>query len=249
MLNRASRLTSHTAAPRPASDSPRAMPELTPKQSRSPQAPQMPTQWSPPLTGKPGNISGIATSFNRLDSPNANAQPTKPLTKRQHARLPPESPPEYAPRVAPNAFRSPISRVRSDTVTSMMFITPMPPSDSVTSAINPRKTVIESKIRPPVAGPQRCPTFRSRSYRAGSKPWARADHSLHLCPPPSHHRSSDRGWYRISYRLPGTCKSFGRHIARHRRVRDKDLFLVQPRVAAVLRPSSPRRRRSGREGN
>ena len=33
-------------------------------------------------------------------------------------------------RVAPSAFRTPISRVRSFTLTNMMFVTPMPPTRS-----------------------------------------------------------------------------------------------------------------------
>ena len=49
-------------------------------------------------------------------------------------------------RVAPTALRSPISRVRSVTDTSMMFITPTPPSVSVTTAIAPEEAVMELKI-------------------------------------------------------------------------------------------------------
>ena len=44
-------------------------------------------------------------------------------------------------RRAPTALRRPISRVRSVTDTSMMFITPMPPTTSEMPAIAPRKTV------------------------------------------------------------------------------------------------------------
>ena len=39
------------------------------------------------------------------------------------------------PFVAPSAFRVPISRVRSVTETSMMFITPMPPTSSEIAAM------------------------------------------------------------------------------------------------------------------
>ena len=49
-------------------------------------------------------------------------------------------------RRAPSAFRRPISRVRSVTDTSMMFITPTPPRVRVTKAIVPRNAVIEAKI-------------------------------------------------------------------------------------------------------
>ena len=42
--------------------------------------------------------------------------------------------------VAPSALRTPISRVRSLTATSMMFITPMPPRPSVTSPTTVKKS-------------------------------------------------------------------------------------------------------------
>ena len=38
-------------------------------------------------------------------------------------------------RFAPNAIRSPISRVRSVTLTSMMFMIPMPPTNNEIEAI------------------------------------------------------------------------------------------------------------------
>ena len=38
-------------------------------------------------------------------------------------------------RVAPNALRTPISRVRSVTDTSMMFMMPIPPTSRLTAAI------------------------------------------------------------------------------------------------------------------
>ena len=49
-------------------------------------------------------------------------------------------------RLAPTALRSPISRVRSVTLTSMIFIMPMPPTSSEIAAIAPRNTVIEPVI-------------------------------------------------------------------------------------------------------
>ena len=45
------------------------------------------------------------------------------------------------PGVAPSAFRRPISRTRSVTDTSMMFITPMPPTNREIPATPPRRTV------------------------------------------------------------------------------------------------------------
>ena len=43
--------------------------------------------------------------------------------------------------VAPRALRRPISRTRSVTETSMMFITPMPPTSSEMPAMPPSSTV------------------------------------------------------------------------------------------------------------
>ena len=43
--------------------------------------------------------------------------------------------------VAPSALRSPISRIRSVTETSMMFMTPMPPTSSEIAAMPPSSTV------------------------------------------------------------------------------------------------------------
>ena len=43
--------------------------------------------------------------------------------------------------LAPIALRIPISRVRSVTETSMMFITPIPPTSSEIAATAPRRTV------------------------------------------------------------------------------------------------------------
>ena len=49
-------------------------------------------------------------------------------------------------RVAPSALRMPISRVRSVTDTSMMFMITMPPTTSEISA-----TKMVTKYRPPVS--------------------------------------------------------------------------------------------------
>ena len=43
---------------------------------------------------------------------------------------------------APTAMRMPISRVRSVTETSMMFMMPIPPTSSETAAIDDRSSVI-----------------------------------------------------------------------------------------------------------
>ena len=49
--------------------------------------------------------------------------------------------PTMSPRPAPMALRMPISRVRSVTVTSMMFITPIPPTSNEIAAIAPSSSV------------------------------------------------------------------------------------------------------------
>src|SRR6266702_3244118 len=47
---------------------------------------------------------------------------------------------------APTAMRTPISRVRSVTLTSMMFMMPIPPTTRDTPAIAPSSTVITREI-------------------------------------------------------------------------------------------------------
>ena len=60
----------------------------------------------------------------------------QPADQRQHHRLDQELRQDVAPR-APIAMRMPISRVRSVTETSMMFMIPMPPTTSETAATPP----------------------------------------------------------------------------------------------------------------
>ncbi len=48
--------------------------------------------------------------------------------------------------MAPSALRTPISRVRSRTATSMTFITPIPPMKRVAMPTAPRKYFIPSVI-------------------------------------------------------------------------------------------------------
>ena len=71
--------------------------------------------------------------------------------------------------VAPSALRTPISRVRSVTDTSMMFITPMPPRKSVISATHPKKTVITLKIRCVSLAPRMVSQIMSASSSSSSK--------------------------------------------------------------------------------
>src|SRR5438477_117238 len=85
-----------------------------------------------------GTKSGRGTALIRTQVPTPSPRPSKPLTTvsmadsaknwRRMSRL-----------VAPMALRVPISRVRSVTETSMMFITPIPPRHRVTIATQPKK--------------------------------------------------------------------------------------------------------------
>ena len=51
-----------------------------------------------------------------------------------------------SPRLAPRARRMPISRVRSVTVASMMFMIPIPPTISEMAAIRPMKMMNISRV-------------------------------------------------------------------------------------------------------
>ena len=67
--------------------------------------------------------------------PSADADPDGAARDRQHDRLDQELGADVA-ALAPIAMRMPISRVRSVTETSMMFMIPMPPTRSETPAID-----------------------------------------------------------------------------------------------------------------
>ena len=64
----------------------------------------------------------------------------RPAQGRKHDRLDEKLPQDVARR-APTARRMPISRVRSVTETSMMFMMPTPPTTSDTLATAPRSSV------------------------------------------------------------------------------------------------------------
>ena len=74
-----------------------------------------------------------------LDRPMAaempRTMPMRPATDAEHHRLDEELQQDVAACVAPSALRMPISRVRSVTDTSMMFMMPMPPTRRLTAAI------------------------------------------------------------------------------------------------------------------
>src|ERR1700681_846205 len=92
-----------------------------------------------------GTKSGSGNASIAAHNPIPNVRPRMPLTMvnmadsakncRRMSRL-----------VAPIALRVPISRVRSVTDTSMIFMTPMPPRHRVTIATQPKKIVTTPKI-------------------------------------------------------------------------------------------------------
>jgi len=82
--------------------------------------------------------------------------PNPPL-RRTTSRVSAKNCPIIAPRVAPTALRTPISRVRSRTATSITFMTPMPPSISVTTPTAPRKYFMPLVILLKRGTPARCP--------------------------------------------------------------------------------------------
>src|SRR5713101_3923965 len=69
--------------------------------------------------------------------------------------------------VAPTAMRTPISRVRSVTLTSMMFMMPMPPTISETEAIEPSSSVITCWVCAARSATSDC----VRTKKSSSSPW------------------------------------------------------------------------------
>ena len=70
----------------------------------------------------------------------AQPDPDHPADQAEHRRFGQELDQDVPPR-APSALRRPISRVRSVTETSMMFMIPIPPTSSEMAAMPPRKMV------------------------------------------------------------------------------------------------------------
>ena len=85
-------------------------------------------------------------------------------------------------RRAPTAMRSPISRVRSVTDTSMMFMMPMPPTSSETDAIAASKYVITREASSCTCVSLGMRTVKSSSWFCGRR-W-RWRSSSRICPPP-----------------------------------------------------------------
>ncbi len=134
------------------------------------------------LTGRPGNISGIFTSLSMLERPNATLHPTVPLT---NARTQPSARKSIMMRCARGAqslAQSDFERPLEDTVTSMMFMTPMPPSEIVTKPLDERKEHGRIVVEDPVGHFLVFDGILTGTalLSAGSNPWTRADGPHHL---------------------------------------------------------------------
>ena len=77
----------------------------------------------------------------RRDAPSPTAMPMSPPRSGEGEGLDEELGEDVAARARRSALRIPISRVRSRTETSMMFMIPMPPTMSEIEAIPPRSSV------------------------------------------------------------------------------------------------------------
>src|SRR5688572_20097426 len=90
-------------------------------------------------TTDPGATIGFMVALSRLPMPTPTATPmTPPRAARSIASA--RNWVTMSLRWAPRALRMPISRVRSVTVTSMMFITPMPPMSREIPATKPSRS-------------------------------------------------------------------------------------------------------------
>ena len=77
----------------------------------------------------------------RAETREAHDDPDQPAEQRQRQGLDEELGEDVARPRAPTALRMPISRVRSRTDTSMMFMIPIPPTTSEIEAIPPSSRV------------------------------------------------------------------------------------------------------------
>ena len=85
---------------------------------------------------------GLELKWGSTTAPTApRSDAEQPAGEAEHRRLDEELAPDRARGAAPSALRRPISRIRSVTETSMMFITPMPPTSSEMTAMPASITV------------------------------------------------------------------------------------------------------------
>jgi hypothetical protein len=120
------------------------------------------------VTTRPWKRAGIGSVLTTAHRSAATAKPMPPLSmvrqkpSRKNCRC-------TAWVVAPSALRTPISRVRSRTATSMMFITPMPPSASVMMPTTQKKSRIVPIMRPNISDSSDVSQTLNASRSSGSK--------------------------------------------------------------------------------
>ena len=113
----------HVAAPRSDRAAPRATPGRAPKKRPTPAVMPMPSTTD---HGSSRAGSGVTAAM-QLAARKPSAMPTMPPNGRERHRLGQHLRHDVAP-LAPSALRRPISRVRSLTTISMMFMMTMPPT-------------------------------------------------------------------------------------------------------------------------
>ena len=184
------------------------------------------------LTGRPGNISGIFTSFSRLESPKATLHPTVPLT---NASTQPSARKSIMmrSRVAPESFaQSDLARPFGNRDQHDVHDADAAKRQRY-QADEARNTVIESKMPLVIFAFSTVSHTPTALLSAGSKLCDARDDAHHLFP---------RGFELIERcrlikdlaQVAGIVLLGRRHIPRHRSVGQPDLLFVETRVAAVL---------------
>ena len=142
--------------PRQVAPSPRLPPPHPPPPTYPPPPPPSPP---PPPKTKIGQPTSSAIA---IAAPMPSAMPVRPPS-RQSMTASIRNWLRMSRRRAPTAWRRPISRVRSVTETSMMFMMPMPPTTSDTEATAARN-------RAPIGPLPPAPPWRRRARAPGSRP-------------------------------------------------------------------------------
>ena len=121
---------------------------------------------------RPAKNGGIGIRFTSAQRPYATPRPVPPLMKTTSI-VSTKNCRTIDRRVAPSALRTPISRVRSRTATSITFITPMPPMKSVAMPTAPRKYFMPSVIVRKAFASSTVSQMCAASLSCGSNPWMR----------------------------------------------------------------------------
>ena len=140
----------------------------------------------PAIMSDPIAIAADAGTIRGVSNPSGEGSCANAVTKAvTMARpMPPLNPVRKAPSikncvtillcVAPKALRKPISRVRSETDTSMMLMMPIAPRPNVTTPTTPRNQSMALKIFPTFSLFSIVSQSPNESSSLGSNPWRRA---------------------------------------------------------------------------